>query len=344
MVGYLTKNGGLRLLTCLTPTCAESPLIQTIEPDGLNVWGLSMAVINSKVVMSYGAKDVSRAIYWLKVAACTDFSCIALPNVHIVDQMRNGGQTSITGINGLPIIAYLKPGIVMATCLDLYCNYSYATPIAGLNHESPIIRNAANHPVISFLDLEPALGEGNIKLYYGGEFSNDPPITASITPSRTSTALPSPSPTATPFTLPNDATLTAVASLSATITPSITPTPSSTKTLTPTNTFTPTNTPSSTLITPTSPSNATPGPHFFAQRQPTLTWAKVSWSLGYQIQIDDDPTFASPIIADVDASTLTYTTVEELADGLYYWRVRAKESDTEWGDWSATQTIIVSAP
>jgi hypothetical protein len=35
---------------------------------------------------------------------------------------------------------------------------------------------------------------------------------------------------------------------------------------------------------------------------------------------------------------------ETLADGLYYWHVRARKSATEWGDWSITETIIVSAP
>jgi hypothetical protein len=99
-----------------------------------------------------------------------------------------------------------------------------------------------------------------------------------------------------------------------------------------------------TLITPTSPPNSTPGPHFFAQRQPTLSWTKISWGLGYQIEIDDDPTFGSPITAEMDANTLTYTSAMELANGVYYWHVRAKKNADDWGSWSARETFIVSAP
>jgi hypothetical protein len=122
----------------------------------------------------------------------------------------------------------------------------------------------------------------------------------------------------------------------ASITPSYTPSP----TLTPSNTPGPTNTPP----TPTSPPNSTPGPHFFAERHPTLTWDNITWALGYHIEIDDDLAFNSPISGETNANTLSYTTVEELADGVYYWRVQAKLNDVEWGDWSATETIIVSAP
>jgi CSLREA domain-containing protein len=114
-------------------------------------------------------------------------------------------------------------------------------------------------------------------------------------------------------------------------------------------TFTPTDTPTATatptLITPTSPPNATPGPHFFAVRHPTLTWNRITWALGYQLEIDDDPNFGSPIPVpdEFSVNIQSYTTESELADGIYYWRVRAKRNDIDWGDWSATETIIVSA-
>jgi hypothetical protein len=69
----------------------------------------------------------------------------------------------------------------------------------------------------------------------------------------------------------------------------------------------------------------------------TLTWNRVSWALGYQIQIDDDPNFGSPIAVppEFSSDTLSYTT-PELANGTYYWRVRAKRDATKWGGWSAT--------
>jgi hypothetical protein len=98
-------------------------------------------------------------------------------------------------------------------------------------------------------------------------------------------------------------------------------------------------------VTPTSPPNSTPARHFFAVRQPTLTWTPITWALGYQIQIDDDPNFGSPIGEpdELSATTLSYTTVGALANGRYYWRVRAKKNATQWGGWSAKETFIISA-
>jgi hypothetical protein len=120
------------------------------------------------------------------------------------------------------------------------------------------------------------------------------------------------------------------------------PTASVTPSLTPTLTLTP----SSTLVTPTSPPDSTPAPQFFAVRRPTLTWNWVTWAQGYQIQIDDDPDFGSPIPVpdELTAATFSYTLTSDLADGIYYWQVRARKNAVEWGAWSAPQTIIVSAP
>jgi hypothetical protein len=112
----------------------------------------------------------------------------------------------------------------------------------------------------------------------------------------------------------------------------------------PTITPTPSLTPSQTPVTPTSPPKATPAPAFFAIRRPTMTWNRVTWAQGYQLEIDDDPTFGSPLIAEVDANRLNYQVESELADGMYYWHVRAATNVGEWGEWSATETIVVSAP
>ncbi|MEO8611236.1 MAG: hypothetical protein ABI690_25290 [Chloroflexota bacterium] len=98
--------------------------------------------------------------------------------------------------------------------------------------------------------------------------------------------------------------------------------------------------------TATPPPNATPGLHYFSVSQPTLTWNLISWALGYQIQIDDDPNFGSPVPVpdEFSADILSYMTDSELADGTYYWHVRAKKNVTDWGSWSAPETFIISAP
>jgi hypothetical protein len=132
--------------------------------------------------------------------------------------------------------------------------------------------------------------------------------------------------------------------------PSLTPTrtPTKTPTSTPTNTSTPSNTPtltpSATLLTPISPAGATPGLRFFATHHPKLTWNIISWAQGYQIQIDDNSAFASPIAVEVNAKTLSYTVADSLPNGVYFWRVQAKKNATDWGSWSVVETIVVSAP
>lgn len=74
---------------------------------------------------------------------------------------------------------------------------------------------------------------------------------------------------------------------------------------------------------------------------PSLEWSAFgsldgSTQINYQVQVDENPTFAAPLIDDVVASdgnsyavglgTLTYNTV-------YYWRVRVENSNNEWSEW-----------
>jgi hypothetical protein len=94
-------------------------------------------------------------------------------------------------------------------------------------------------------------------------------------------------------------------------------------------------------VTPTSQPNAKPIVPFYRDPTPTLTWSAISWALGYQIELDDEPSFTSPTIANV--TDATYTT-GVLSNKTYYWRVRAMKNDVDGGNWSATQSFVVSAP
>jgi hypothetical protein len=67
----------------------------------------------------------------------------------------------------------------------------------------------------------------------------------------------------------------------------------------------------------------------------------VSWALGYQIEIDDDPDLKSPLRAEVASTILAYKVEHVLPSQTYYWHVRARKNATEWG---ATESIVVSAP
>ncbi|MEO8611237.1 MAG: hypothetical protein ABI690_25295 [Chloroflexota bacterium] len=213
----------------------------------------------------------------------------------------------------------------------------FASPPAGENFDaSPSIKWSAvgfNRPeTVEFAFFTPIGGNYNDTKIYYGRFS----IGGSASPTNTPTK--TPTKTATPVNNMPTSTHTPTNTPTSTHTPTKTATPTDTPTNTPTNTATP--------PTPTAPPNAAPALRFFAAHHPTLTWNRISWALGYQIQIDDDPLFGSPITvpAEFSASTLSYTTDAVLANGAYFWHVRAKKNAGDWGAWSARETILISAP
>lgn len=61
---------------------------------------------------------------------------------------------------------------------------------------------------------------------------------------------------------------------------------------------------------------------------PVLSWDKVSGAVKYDVQVDNDPLFASP---DEVAQTTNFRYVPKsrLAPGTQYWRVRAVNSANE---------------
>ncbi|MEO8611108.1 MAG: YncE family protein [Chloroflexota bacterium] len=84
--------------------------------------------------------------------------------------------------------------------------------------------------------------------------------------------------------------------------------------------------------------------NFFRMRTPTLTWEGVDWALGYEIEVDNNSDFKSnEYHSDTLGSSILKATTNPLGDGIYYWRVRAKVSSTQWGAWSVPQTFQVNA-
>ncbi len=89
-----------------------------------------------------------------------------------------------------------------------------------------------------------------------------------------------------------------------------------------------------TILTPA------PAPMYFTQETPTLTWGRITWAAGYEIQIDDNADLSSPFVSEpLDENTLEFTT-SVLPNGKYYWRVRALPD----GAWSAAQRFEVGTP
>jgi hypothetical protein len=74
---------------------------------------------------------------------------------------------------------------------------------------------------------------------------------------------------------------------------------------------------------------------------PSFSWGRVKLATFYQIQVDDDPGYGSPLLDRVTAQT-TFVPDRELPSGTWHWRVRAANSELT-GFWSATWSVTVIA-
>jgi uncharacterized repeat protein (TIGR01451 family) len=100
-----------------------------------------------------------------------------------------------------------------------------------------------------------------------------------------------------------------------------------------------------TAATKVNASGGMPMLNLFTTSKPTLTWNSVSWAVVYEIEVDDNTSFNNPNFEDnnIPLGTLTATTTP-LADGIWYWRVRAKHGDGTWGEWSAIVSFMIDTP
>lgn len=76
---------------------------------------------------------------------------------------------------------------------------------------------------------------------------------------------------------------------------------------------------------------------------PTFSWESVENAVNYQIQVDDNEEFDSCEFDDT-AGTTDRTPDAPLANGVYYWRVRAINAHGASGDWSPLQAVTINAP
>jgi DNA-binding beta-propeller fold protein YncE len=68
---------------------------------------------------------------------------------------------------------------------------------------------------------------------------------------------------------------------------------------------------------------------------------------GYQLQLDDTSEFDTPALdtGEVNSYLTTYTPPEPLYDGIWYWRVKVRDSFFTWSNWSTPYKLkIDSAP
>lgn len=76
---------------------------------------------------------------------------------------------------------------------------------------------------------------------------------------------------------------------------------------------------------------------------PTFTWDLTEGAESYDLQVDNDPNFGSAEI-NTNTSQNTYTPPGTLANGLYYWRVRARRYGGIMNEWSQVKTFTLALP
>jgi hypothetical protein len=76
--------------------------------------------------------------------------------------------------------------------------------------------------------------------------------------------------------------------------------------------------------------------------RPTLDWSDVTDPSGvvYELQVDDDYNFSSPIISNTFDSS-EYTSTELVPNITYYWRVRAVDGVDNTSSWSSVYKFII---
>ncbi|GIL08815.1 MAG: hypothetical protein BroJett033_3260 [Chloroflexota bacterium] len=93
-----------------------------------------------------------------------------------------------------------------------------------------------------------------------------------------------------------------------------------------------------------SAASAAPARNYFTTAAPRLSWGRVSGAAGYEVQVAANSAFSAPLAfsAALGASEFAVTSAP-LANGVYFWRVRARRADGSWGPWSAADSFVVDA-
>lgn len=90
---------------------------------------------------------------------------------------------------------------------------------------------------------------------------------------------------------------------------------------------------------PATPIPLVPKNNTTATKRPWLRWSVISDGKQYQVEVDNDSDFSSPVFSAATTSTSIQT--NSLPRKTYYWRVRVKDSAGNWSAWSSTSSFIV---
>jgi len=78
------------------------------------------------------------------------------------------------------------------------------------------------------------------------------------------------------------------------------------------------------------------------QKTPRFAWDRVDGASAYQLQVDDDANFSSPLVNETLAGT-AYTPPDGLKDGQFYWRVSIRRSNKILGRWTEPMSFVKSS-
>ncbi len=72
-----------------------------------------------------------------------------------------------------------------------------------------------------------------------------------------------------------------------------------------------------------------------ADGTPLLDWEDVENAIGYEIDVSETTDFNVSVVSDATLTSSEYQTINPLENKkTYYWRVKIKNEDSVWGDWS----------
>lgn len=85
-----------------------------------------------------------------------------------------------------------------------------------------------------------------------------------------------------------------------------------------------------------------PALQHFSDTTPTLTWSPVTWAVEYELDVDTASNFTAPLSFEILSASNSATINPALAEGTYYWRVRARDAADKWGTWSTTGSFVIA--
>ena len=92
---------------------------------------------------------------------------------------------------------------------------------------------------------------------------------------------------------------------------------------------------------PRAPALSAPADGAGVQSPPALTWGSVKGAVQYQIEVAADPNFGSIVDNGRQRVRSTAASLDTtLADGEYFWRVRAIDDDRDAGKWSSVRSFV----